>query len=210
MSPEAVTGVVSLILAGTAVTLRIFLLSAMIAGPLAFLLGVLRTAQSARVRVLATMWVEFFRGTSTVVQLFWLYFALPFLGVSLSAQQAAVLGLGLVHGAYASEVVRGAILAVPRNQWEAAQALTLPRLATLRKVILPQALPSMLPPSTTMISAPRARKGASAASASLISAASSSTGMMMESCGMNGRRRAATATSRSPWIRCRCGRSPGA
>jgi len=57
-----------------------------------------------------------------------------------------VLGLGLVHGAYASEVVRGAILAVPRNQWETAQALALPRLATLRKVILPQALPSMLPP----------------------------------------------------------------
>lgn len=146
MSIEAATGAVSLILAGSLVTLRIFLLSAMIAGPLAFLLGVLRTAQSVRVRLLATMWVEFFRGTSTVVQLFWLYFALPFLGVSLSAQQAAVIGLGVVHGAYASEVVRGAILAVPRSQWEAAQALMLPRLVTLRKVILPQALPLMLPP----------------------------------------------------------------
>ncbi len=127
-------------------TVRIFLLSAAIVIPSAFLLGVLRTAPSRLVRAAATVWVEFFRGTSTVVQLFWLYFALPFLGVSLSAEQAAVLGLGLVHGAYASEVVRGAILAVPRSQWEATQALTLPRWVTLRKVILPQALPMMLPP----------------------------------------------------------------
>lgn len=146
MRLDAVAGSLPLILAGTIVTLRVFLLSAAIAAPSAFLLGLLRTAQSPVTRAAATVWVEFFRGTSTVVQLFWLYFALPFLGVSLSAEQAAVIGLGLVHGAYASEVVRGAILAVPRSQWEAAHALTLPRLVTLRKVVLPQAVPMMLPP----------------------------------------------------------------
>lgn len=146
MSLEAVTGSAALLLAGVVVTLRIFLLSAVIAAALAFALGILRTVEAPALRAVAMVWVEFFRGTSTVVQLFWLYFALPFLGISLSAEQAAVIGLGLVHGAYASEVVRGAILAVPRSQREAARALSLPRLVTLRRIILPQALPLMLPP----------------------------------------------------------------
>jgi polar amino acid transport system permease protein len=90
--------------------------------------------------------VEFFRGISTVVLLFWLYFALPFLGVSLSAETSAVIGLGLVHGAYGSEVVRGAMQAVPRDQWEAAIALGYTRRQTLLSIILPQAFVAMLPP----------------------------------------------------------------
>ena len=77
--------------------------------------------------------------------LFWLYFALPFLGVSLSADVAAILGLGLVHGAYSSEVVRGALGSVGSGQWEAASALGLSRVRTILLIILPQALLIMLP-----------------------------------------------------------------
>jgi polar amino acid transport system permease protein len=99
-----------------------------------------------RLRGAATCWVEFFRGISTVVQLFWLYFALPFFGISLSAEIAAVIGLGLVHGAYGSEVVRGAMQSIGRDQWEAAVALGFSRRTTLFSIVLPQAFVAMLPP----------------------------------------------------------------
>ena len=110
------------------------------------LLGLLRQSKHALVRVAATCWVEFFRGVSTVVQLFWLYFALPFFGISLSAETAAIIGLGLVHGAYGSEVVRGAMQSISRDQWEAATALGYSRRQTLSGIIMPQALIAMLPP----------------------------------------------------------------
>ena len=70
-------------------------------------------------RALATAYIEFFRGTSIFVQLFWAYFVLPLLGFPLSPLQAGVLALGLNVGAYGAEVVRGAILSMPREQYEA-------------------------------------------------------------------------------------------
>ena len=136
----------SVILAGTIVTLRIFALSLLLAGAFALPLGIMRQSQNKLMRHAAMCWVEFFRGISTVVQLFWLYFALPFFGISLGAQTAAVIGLGLVHGAYGSEVVRGAMQAIGRDQWEAATALGFSRRTTLFSIVLPQAFVVMLPP----------------------------------------------------------------
>jgi polar amino acid transport system permease protein len=135
-----------LILSGVIVSIRVFVLSFFLAAVFALLLGILRQSRSALVRAAAMCWVEFFRGVSTVVQLFWLYFALPFFGVSLSAETAAVIGLGLVHGAYGSEIVRGAMQSVARDQWEAATALGFSRRDTLFGIILPQAFVAMLPP----------------------------------------------------------------
>jgi polar amino acid transport system permease protein len=135
-----------LILSGTFTTLRVFAFSFVLAAVLALTLGLLRQSRSLVVRAAATCWVEFFRGVSTVVQLFWLYFALPFFGISLPAELAAIIGLGLVHGAYGSEVVRGAMQSVHRDQWEAATALGFSRPETLRTIIMPQAFLSMLPP----------------------------------------------------------------
>jgi polar amino acid transport system permease protein len=136
----------ALIIAGTFVSVRVFVLSFLIAAVLALGLGMLRQSKYRLVRAVASCWVEFFRGISTVVQLFWLYFALPFFGISLSAEAAAVIGLGLVHGAYGSEVVRGAMQSVGRDQWEAATALGYSRRSALLNVILPQAFVAMLPP----------------------------------------------------------------
>jgi len=79
------------------------------------------------------------------VQLFWVYFVLPFAGASLSPLAAGVLALGLNVGAYGAEVVRGAVLSVPRDQREATVALNLTPYQRMRHVILPQALPLMLP-----------------------------------------------------------------
>src|SRR5262249_13317744 len=85
------------------------------------------------------------RGTSLYVQLFWIFFALPFLGIRLTVWQAAVIGLALNHGAYASEWVRGSILAISKSQHEAAVALSFTRAQRLRWIILPQAVVIMLP-----------------------------------------------------------------
>jgi polar amino acid transport system permease protein len=134
------------ILSGTIVSLRVFALSVVFAAAIALPLGIMRQSRNAVVRNIALCWVEFFRGISTVVQLFWLYFALPFFGISLGAETAAVIGLGLVHGAYGSEIIRGAMQAIGRDQWEAATALGFSRRTTLLSIILPQAFVAMLPP----------------------------------------------------------------
>lgn len=115
----------------------------------AFVAGLGRISRHAAVRWLATAYIEFFRGTSIFVQLFWIYFVLPMTGAELTPMQAGVMALGLNVGAYGAEVVRGAILAVPRDQHEACVAVNLTRFQRMRHIILPQALPLMLRPSAT-------------------------------------------------------------
>src|SRR5690606_20190275 len=88
-----------------------------------------------------------FRGTSVLVQLFWVYFALPHFGVNVSALAAGVLALGLNAGAYGAEVVRGAVLAVPRGQLDAARALGFSPWQTRWRIVFPQAARAMLPPA---------------------------------------------------------------
>ncbi|MBV0890359.1 ectoine/hydroxyectoine ABC transporter permease subunit EhuC [Paracoccus sp. Z118] len=138
-------GYLLLILQGTWVTVQLTVMGCAVALVVAFVAGLGRIAPWPPVRWLATAFIEFFRGTSIFVQLFWIYFVLPMLGVSLTPMQAGVTALGLNVGAYGAEVVRGAILAVPRDQHEATVALNLSRWQRLRHVILPQALPLMLP-----------------------------------------------------------------
>lgn len=138
-------GYLSLILQGALVTAQLTVMGCALALVVAFVAGLGRISRFAALRWLATTYIEFFRGTSIFVQLFWVYFVLPFAGVTLQPLQAGVMALGLNVGAYAAEVVRGAILSVPRDQYEACIAVNLTRLQRLRHVILPQALPLMLP-----------------------------------------------------------------
>lgn len=121
-------------------------MAALLSLVLASVAGVARVSKVRPVRALATVYVETFRGTSALVQLFWLFFVLPQLGLTLSPMTVAVIGLGLNIGAYGAEVVRGAILAVPKGQVEAAVALNMSEWQTMRRVILPQAALAMLPP----------------------------------------------------------------
>lgn len=139
------SGYLLLILQGALVTAQLTLFGSALALVVAFAAGLGRLSRYAALRGLATVYIEFFRGTSIFVQLFWVYFVLPFAGVTLSPLAAGVLALGLNVGAYGAEVVRGAILSVPRDQIEATVALNLTRLQRMRHVVLPQALPLMLP-----------------------------------------------------------------
>lgn len=136
-----------MILDGTWVTVKITVVASVVAVIVALLTGVARTSKFFWVRLGPTLFVELFRGTSCYVQLFWAFFALPFIGISLTPFVASVLVLGANVGSYGSEVVRGAIAGVPRGQTEASVALNFTKLQRFRHVIFPQALVAMLPPA---------------------------------------------------------------
>jgi len=139
------SGYLGLILDGAVVTIELTIMGCALALVAAFIAGLGRISRHWPLRALATTYIEFFRGTSIFVQLFWAYFVLPLFGLPLTPLQAGVLALGLNVGAYGAEVVRGAILALPREQYEACTALNLSRFQRMRYVILPQALVLMLP-----------------------------------------------------------------
>lgn len=139
------SGYIGLILQGAWVTVQLTLMGSALAVVVAFAAGLGRLSPFMAVRALATTYIEFFRGTSIFVQLFWVYFVLPFAGITLTPLQAGVLALGLNVGAYGAEVVRGAVKAIGREQREACIALDLTRFQAMRHIVLPQALPLMLP-----------------------------------------------------------------
>jgi polar amino acid transport system permease protein len=135
-----------LLIDGFWITVELTLAASAVALAVAFVVGLAGTSGSRLLRGLAVCYTGFFRGTSSLVQLFWAFYVLPFFGVDLPAMAVGIAVLGLNVGAYSAEVVRGAILAVPRDQHEAALAINLSRWQRLRHVILPQALLLMLPP----------------------------------------------------------------
>jgi polar amino acid transport system permease protein len=135
-----------LLLDGLWVTIEVTIGAGAVALVLAFVAGLSRLSRSVAIRTAALCYIEFFRGTSALVQLFWLFFALPFLGITLSPMTAGIAGLGLCVGAYGAEIVRSSVLAVPKGQPEAAAALNLTSFQTMRYVILPQAFRMMIPP----------------------------------------------------------------
>ncbi|MBM4407541.1 MAG: ectoine/hydroxyectoine ABC transporter permease subunit EhuC [Chloroflexi bacterium] len=134
------------LLAGAAVTVQLTLLGAVVAAFFSLVAGLARLSSNRAVRAIAAVYVEIFRGTSAIVQIFFFFYVLPITGLSLPAFLTGVFALGINVGAYGSEVVRAAILNVDRGQRDAAVALNLTRAATMRLVILPQALVAMLPP----------------------------------------------------------------
>ena len=99
-------------------------------------------------RWLCTAYVEFFRGTPVLVQLLFLYFGLPTIGLAMPASLTALIGLGLNYAAYESQVYRAALEAIPRGQWEASYLLGMSPLLAFRRIILPQAFRIALPPMT--------------------------------------------------------------
>ncbi len=132
------------------------LLNTLVLGGLSILFGaalglvaaLIRLYAMAPLRWLAIFYIDIFRATPMLVILILVYYALPFLNIKLTSWESAVLAFSLVMGAYSAEVYRAGIEGVPRGQFEAAAALGLPFLLTLRRVILPQAVRAVVPPMT--------------------------------------------------------------
>lgn len=121
-------------------------MAAILAFVMSFIAGFARLSKYRIIRVITQIYVEVFRGTSLLVQLFWVYFVLPFFGIEISAMATGVLVLGLNYGAYGSEVIRSSILAIPKGQTEAGIALNMSSSQIMRRIIVPQATLIMLPP----------------------------------------------------------------
>ncbi|MFF5567247.1 ectoine/hydroxyectoine ABC transporter permease subunit EhuC [Streptomyces sp. NPDC012623] len=140
------------VLPGIWVTVQLTLYSAALATVVAFTVGTARTHRSRFVRFLAGFYTEIFRGTSALVLMFWLFFVMPGLfGWALVPMWAAVLALGLSYGAYGAEVVRGALNSVAPAQREAGIALNFTPWQRMRLILLPQAVPEMIPPFSNLL-----------------------------------------------------------
>jgi polar amino acid transport system permease protein len=132
---------------GLEITILVLVLSAILSYFIAIFAGLCRISRFWIVRFLTGVYVEVFRGTSLIVQLFWLYYALPILfDINVGSNLlAGVLAISLNYGAYMSEIVRGSIMAVDKGQTEASVALNMSGFQRMRFVIFPQAFRMMLP-----------------------------------------------------------------
>jgi len=133
------------LLRGAGVTLLISTTSMVLAIVLGLVLALMRAYGSRPLRGLATGYIEVYRGTPLLIQLFILYYGLPNLGLTLTSLVAAWLGLGMNYAAYEAEIYRAGLSAVPRGQLEAALSLGMTRAQGLRRIVLPQAFRIALP-----------------------------------------------------------------
>lgn len=134
------------LLSGTGVTIIQFFLAAVLGIAISLCMGLMKLSQNPLLRSAAVTYIEIFRGTSLVVQLYWVFFVLPLFGLTIEKFTAGYMAVGLNIGAYGAELVRSGILSVPKGQWEAALAINMSPAQRMRRIILPQALVHMLPP----------------------------------------------------------------
>jgi len=143
-SPFVNSGAVFLQAART--TVELVVASSILAVLIAFAAGIGRLSPWLPVRWFCIGYIEVFRGTSALVQLFWLFYVLPLFGPKIEPFAAGVLCVALNVGAYAAIVVEASIRAVPKAQYEAAIALNMSPFNRMRRIILPQAIRIMIPP----------------------------------------------------------------
>ncbi|UNN04451.1 ABC transporter permease subunit [Rhodococcus opacus] len=134
-------------------TIPLTIISFSIGLVIALLVALARISSIRPLSVIARFYVSIIRGTPLLVQLFIVFYALPQFGVVLDPFPAAVIAFSLNVGGYAAEVIRSAILSIPKGQWEAAQTIGMGYTTTLQRIVLPQAARVAVPPlSNTLIS----------------------------------------------------------
>jgi len=127
------------------VTVEATLLGFSLAAIIGLILAILRMSRMRWVAIPTAGFIEFIRSTPLLIQIFFIFFVFPQFGINLAAMTAGVLALGLHYGTYCSEVYRAGLANVPRGQWEASTALNLSGYHTFRDVIIPQAIPPVVP-----------------------------------------------------------------
>ena len=133
------------LLEGLTLTVELTVLSGLLALLISLIVGTGVLSGSLFIRYICRIYIEFFRGTSLLAQMFWLFFVLPNLGIDLSPITCGVWSLGLCFGGYGAEIVRSSLVSVPKGQHDAAIALNFSKFKALRYIYLPQAVMLMLP-----------------------------------------------------------------
>lgn len=130
---------------GVLITIQATLLGSIVAMTVGLAIAIARRSPNRWIAMPAGFFASFVRGTPLLVQLYFLFYILPDLGLVLQPLVAGVLGLGLHYATYTAEVYRAGIDNVPKGQWEAAKAVNLNASQTWTQVIIPQAVPPMIP-----------------------------------------------------------------
>lgn len=133
---------------GAVITVLVSLLSMILAMSLGLLLAITKSFTNGILSKIATWIIEIIRGTPLLIQLFFIFYGLPSVGIKFSPFTAGVLGLGINYAAYEAEIYRSGLFAIPRTQWEAALALGMTRWEAMKHVILPQATRIVIPAIT--------------------------------------------------------------
>lgn len=136
------------ILSAAFITIKVTIISFILSLILSFIIGTLRSEKNniKSVDFILSFYIEIFRGTPLLIQLFFIYYGLPSIGINMSSYTAAILGLSLNNAAYMSEIIRAGLLSVEKGQKEASFVLGYSRLQTLIHIIYPQAIRIAVPP----------------------------------------------------------------
>jgi ectoine/hydroxyectoine ABC transporter permease protein EhuD len=134
------------LLHGALVTVEVSLLAFALALISGLAIGIARISRAAPLKAVAACYIQFIRGTPLLLQLFFIYYVLPYGGLVLTPFVSGVLGLTLNYAAYMAEVFRAGIQAIPKGQWEAGSSIGMSRRLLLRRIILPQAFRIIIPP----------------------------------------------------------------
>jgi polar amino acid transport system permease protein len=145
IDPDFITRWSGFILGGAELTIIVCVASIVLATALALVGALARLSSNVVLSAAASLYVSLVRGTPLLVQIYFIYFALPEMGIVLPPVEAGVIALGFNYGAYMTEIFRAGIQAVPPGQREAAQALGMPEHLITRRIVLPQAIRIVIP-----------------------------------------------------------------
>lgn len=133
------------LLAAAVITIEATLLGFAVAAVLGLVFAILRMSKNPWISNPITGFIEFIRGTPVLIQIFFMFYVLPQFGITMPALLTGVIALGLHYATYCSEVYRAGLENIPRGQWEASIALNLTPYRTFKDVIIPQAIPPVVP-----------------------------------------------------------------
>ena len=143
---EQIMGTALLMMEGAQITLEIFCVTLLLSLPLGLLVALCRISKIGPLRLLMEFYIWLMRGTPLMLQLLFVYFALPMIGIRLPDIAAALLAFTLNYAAYFAEIFRAGIQSIGRGQYEAAKSLGMTYTQTMRRIIVPQMIRHVLPP----------------------------------------------------------------
>ncbi len=141
-------GIMPALLKGGLVSLRVFVLTLVLSLPLGLFIGLMRVSKIGPLKWFSSAYIWILRGTPLLLQLYFVYYGLPSVGLTLDGVTAAVVAFTLNYAAYFAEIYRGGIESIDRGQYEAAKALGFSSGKTMWKIIIPQTLSRIIPPIT--------------------------------------------------------------